>query len=150
NALVPVIGLTKLVVKCLLGPSPDKRNLDMVLHGAERSRDLVRQILAFSRKQDDESDLATVLDLAAVGEDALRLMRATLPSSIRLDTSIELGAPISGDAKQLQQVIVNVVTNAAQAIGEAQGRITVSLRPEGAEQRLSVADTGCGMEEVIQ
>jgi PAS domain S-box-containing protein len=148
NALVPVIALTKIVAGKLPDGSRERRNLAIVLTGAERSRDLVKQILAFSRKEEEERRRESV-DLGAVARDVLQLMRATLPASIRVADDIAPAPAITGDPGQLQQVIVNLMTNAAHAIGEAQGRITVSLRPDagGAHLRLSVADTGCGMDE---
>jgi two-component system, NtrC family, sensor kinase len=59
---------------------------------------------------------------------------------------------ITGAANQLHQVIVNLMTNAAQAIGHVQGMITVRLQPEtdGTHLLLSIADTGCGMDETTQ
>jgi PAS domain S-box-containing protein len=148
NALVPVIALTKMVAGKLPDDSRERRNLGVVVTGAERSRDLVKQILAFSRKEEEERRRESV-DLGAVLREALQLMRATLPASIRVAEDIEPAPAITGDPSQLQQVIVNLMTNAAQAIGQEQGRITVSLRPDagGADLRLSVADTGCGMDE---
>jgi two-component system, cell cycle sensor histidine kinase and response regulator CckA len=108
----------------------------------------VKQILAFSRKEEEGQPKQSV-DVAAVLREALGLMRATVPTSIRLVEEIAPNPAISGDPSQLQQVIVNIVTNAAQAIGPAHGSITVTLRPEpdGAHLRLSVADTGHGMDE---
>jgi signal transduction histidine kinase len=86
-----------------------------------------------------------------VVRDALQLMRATMPSSIRIAAEIAPVPAFTGDSGQLQQVIVNLMTNAAHAVGQSPGTITVSLRPEadGAELRLSIADTGCGMDEAI-
>jgi PAS domain S-box-containing protein len=149
NALVPVIALTKIVARKLPDGSRERRSLDVVLTGAERSRDLVKQILAFSRKEEEERRRESV-DLGAVLRDVVQLMRATLPASIRVVDEVAPAPAITGDPGQLQQVIVNLMTNAAHAIGEAQGRITVSLRPDadGAHLRLSVADTGCGMDEM--
>jgi signal transduction histidine kinase len=120
-----------------------------VVTGAERSRDLVNQILAFSRKEEEEKRRQEPVDLGAVLHEAMQLMRATLPASIRLEEQIASVPPIIGDAGQLQQVVVNIVTNAAQAIGRAQGRIAACLAEEaaGAQLRLSIADTGCGMDE---
>jgi PAS domain S-box-containing protein len=148
NALVPVIALTKLVARKLPDGSRERRSLDVVLTGAERSRDLVKQILAFSRKEEEERRRESV-DLGAVLRDVVQLMRATLPASIRVVDEVAPAPAIIGDPGQLQQVIVNLMTNAAHAIGEAQGKITVRLRPDadGAHLRLSVADTGCGMDE---
>jgi PAS domain S-box-containing protein len=147
NALVPVIGLTKLMAGKHAEGSRERRNLDTILAGAERSRDLVKQILAFSRKEEERPKQN--VDVAAVLRDALQLMRATVRTSIRFVEEIAPSPAIHGDPGQLQQMIVNIVTNAAQAIGEAHGWIAVTLRPEadGAHLRLSVADTGCGMDE---
>jgi PAS domain S-box-containing protein len=150
NALVPVIALTKMMAGKSSGDSRERRNLDMVLAGAERSRDLVKQILAFSRKEAERPQQS--VDVGAVLREALRLMRATVPTSIRLEEEIAPTPAIIGDPGQLHQMVVNVTTNAAQAIGQVPGKITVSLQPEtgGAHLRLSVADTGCGMDEATQ
>jgi PAS domain S-box-containing protein len=151
NALVPVVALTKMVAAKLPDGSRDRRNLDTVVGAAERSRDLVKQILAFSRKDEAGQRLESV-DVTAVLRDALRLMRATVPTSIRLKEEIAAAPPIAADAKQLHQVIVNLVTNAAQAIGEVHGTITIGLSadPDRALLRLWVADTGGGMDEATR
>ena len=148
NALVPAIALTKIVAQKLPADSRDRRNLETAVIGAERSRDLVKQIVAFSRKEEADRRGENV-DFGAVLREALHLMRSTLPASIRLEDNIALTLPVTGDPGELQQVIVNVITNAAQAIGRAQGRIAVRLAPaaEGAELRLTIVDTGCGMDE---
>jgi PAS domain S-box-containing protein len=151
NALVPVIALTKMVAGKLPDDSRERRNLGTVVTAAERSRDLVKQILAFSRKEEAEREYESV-DLGAVLQEALRLMRATLPASVGVAEEIAPVPTITGAANQLHQVIVNLMTNAAHAIGTAQGKITVRLQPEpdGAHLRLSIADTGCGMDEATQ
>jgi len=145
NALVPVIALTKMVASRLAQESRDRRSLATVLIGAERSRDLVKQILAFSRKEEHRAES---VDVAAVLKEALHLLRATLPASIRLVDEITPAPSVLGDPNQLHQVIVNLMTNAAHAIGDAHGTITLGMRPEdnGASLRLWVADTGNGMD----
>jgi signal transduction histidine kinase len=129
--------------------SRERRNLDMVMAGAERSRDLVKQILSFARKEERRGES---FDLAAVAREALRMMRASLPATIRLDEAIVPVPSMAGDPNQLHQVIINLVTNAAQAIGEAMGTIDVTVKPDldGTHLRLAVADTGCGMDEATQ
>ena len=79
-------------------------------------------------------------------------MRATLPASIRLQDEIAPAPAVTGDPNQLHQVIVNLMTNAAQAIGDVMGVITIRLTPEpdGAQLRLSVTDSGCGMDETTK
>jgi PAS domain S-box-containing protein len=146
NALVPVLALTKLVAGRLPDDSRERRNLDTVVQAAARARDLVKQVLSFSRKEEQRRE---EIDLAAVTSEALGLLRASVPSTIRLDETIAPTPLILGDAGQWHQVIVNLVTNAAQAIGETHGTISVLLRaePDGRHLRLTVADTGCGMDE---
>ncbi len=80
------------------------------------------------------------------------MLRASIPSTIALVDSIEPTIPIIGDPGQLHQVLVNLVMNAAQAIGDRQGTVTVLAQREsdGAQARLSVADTGCGMDGVTR
>jgi len=146
NALVPVIALAKLLARKMPQGSRDRRNLDTMVAGAQRSADLVKQILAFGRKADHRHES---VDLGGVLREALRMMRAVVPTSIALDEEIAPTPPIAGDPNRLHQVIVNLITNAAHALDQSHGRITVGLQPEadGAALRLWVADTGCGMDE---
>jgi PAS domain S-box-containing protein len=149
NTLVPVVALTKIVQRRLPEGSRERANLETVVQASERARDLVKQILAFSRKQELRQE---TFDLAAVAVEALSMLRASIPSSIRLEPRLSPTPPIQGDPVQLHQMIVNLVTNAAQAIGLAQGTITVVLAAEADEAhlRLSVSDTGCGMDEATR
>jgi PAS domain S-box-containing protein len=146
NALTPVIALTTLVARKLPEGSRERGNLDTVVGAAQRSRALVEQILSFSRNESgrrrDDVDLAEVL------RDALCLLRATVPTSIRIEQTIAPTPLLEADPGQLQQVIVNLVNNAAQAVGEAMGTIAIRLEPtlDGAHLCLSVSDTGCGMD----
>ena len=147
---MPVVALTKMAARKAAEGSRERRNLDMVLAGAERSRDLLKQVLAFSHKERDEQE-RRVIDVGSVLREALRMMRAMLPASIRLEEEIRPTPPIMGDPNQIQQVIVNLLTNGAQAIGQAQGGISVRLAPVADDTmlQLTVVDTGCGMDEAV-
>jgi PAS domain S-box-containing protein len=147
NMLVPVLALSAAVAKKLPEGGRERRNLDTVRSSAERARELVNQILTFSRMEGAPAQSS--VDVGAVLREALQRLRATVPPSIHLAEEIAPVSAITGDADQLRQVVVNLLTNAVQAIGQAQGSITASLQPAGADLRLSVADTGCGMEEAI-
>jgi PAS domain S-box-containing protein len=147
NTLVPILALSKLALQLLPADSPVRGDLATVVAASEQARDLVRQILAFSRKQGlDKREI----DLRAVTRDALAMLRASLPATVRLVDALEDVPPVLGDAGQLQQVMVNLVANAAHAIGDAIGTITVTLAPTGdtarSEIKLAVTDTGCGIE----
>jgi PAS domain S-box-containing protein len=151
NALVPVIALTQLVIRKLPEESRERHNLDTVLAGAQRSRDLVKQILAFSRKEEEPQKRSSV-DVGSVLREALGMMRASLPATIRIREAIAPAPSVHGDHGQLHQVVVNLMTNAAEAIGENQGTITLhlALEPDGRHLRLGVSDTGRGMDPARQ
>jgi len=95
-----------------------------MLTAGEGARDLVRQILAFSRREGPSYD---AFDFTDVVRDALRMIHASLPATIGIVEAIERVPQMLGDAGQLHQVIINFVVNAALAIGDTMGTITVSL-----------------------
>jgi NO-binding membrane sensor protein with MHYT domain/nitrogen-specific signal transduction histidine kinase len=143
NSLVPVLALARIVLDDLPEDDPLHEDISMIIGASERARDLVKQLLAYSRRQ----DLARPeIDLAAITRDALDALRASLPPHVRLVEQIEPVRPMRGDTADLQQVIGNLVVNAARAIGADQGTITVTLEMAGAHIRLAVADNGCGMD----
>jgi PAS domain S-box-containing protein len=153
NTLVPVLGLAKLTMKRLPEASRERANLATILQAGERARDLVRQILAFSRK---DAPHRQPVDLAALARDSLKMLAASLPATIRVEQIIEDAPLVLADPSQIHQVLINLVVNAAQAIGDGMGRITVRLGPAAAAAsetsgdvavRLSVSDTGGGMDQ---
>jgi signal transduction histidine kinase len=153
NVLVPIMALTKLTAARLPEGSPERRNLERVEAASHRAKALVQQVLAFSR---NEQAARQEIDLSALLREALGMLRASVPARIRIVEAIEPVPAIHGDASQLHRVIVNLLTNAAQAIGDASGKIALALRPDAApgEERadvlLEVADDGCGMEEAVR
>ena len=158
NAMVPLLALTKLAVQALPEGSRERRRLELVQRGAERAREVAAQMLAFSREEKVET---TSVDFPVVLREAMELLRASLPSTIRLETRISPVPLIVANAGQLSQVIVNLVNNASQAIGAGMGVIDVSLEPSspptavaggkgGPWVRLAVTDTGCGMDEATR
>ena len=119
-----------------------------------RARDMVRQILTFSRKSDQEM---VAVEIRPIINEALKLIRATLPSTIEIRTNLEFSATISADPTQIHQVLMNLCTNAGHAMATG-GVLTVALteldHTSGSEAsltcsgpcvRLTVSDTGCGM-----
>src|SRR5215469_2037504 len=86
NTLVPIVALSKLTARRFEAGTPLRNNLDTIYEASERARDLVRRVLAFSRKE--EPDQQQEANLADVVREALKLMRATVPTSIQLDSEI--------------------------------------------------------------
>jgi signal transduction histidine kinase len=152
NTLVPVLALAKITARALPEKSRERGNLEMILQASERARDLVGRILAFSRK---EVVTRRAVDLADLTRSALKLLRASLPATIKLEGRITTVPPVMGDAGQLLQIVINLVTNAGQAIAGGLGTITVETAPappdadplSDAAVRLTVSDTGCGMDQ---
>src|SRR5262249_22628289 len=102
-----------------------------------------RRILAFSRHQQVAKARA---DLALITREALQMLRPTIPAMVLISEEIEDVGLILADSGQIQQVVVNLVANAVQAIGNHVGTITVGLSQSGNFMCLRVADSGCGMD----
>jgi PAS domain S-box-containing protein len=160
NTMVPVVTLSKLTLKHLPEGSIERSNLELIHQSGVRARGLIHQILAFSRK---EKAVKQRVDLANFVTETLGMIRATAPSTIQIDHTAEAGLPpVTADPSQLHQVLINLITNAVQAIGGEMGTITISLdgaaieASDGADAttsgpavRLVIGDTGCGMDKTI-
>ncbi len=159
NILAGIMGFADLGIKEAADPVATAASFTEILKAGGRARDLTRQILAFSRHREQDRK---PLDLETDVRDALRLLRATLPASVEIITEFETGAPkVLADSVQVHQVITNLVTNAWHAIGDHPGQIRVRLSTFSVDAdfahthpdlrparyvRLSVCDTGCGMD----
>ncbi len=150
NTLVPIQALSKLLLREFPDAGQTREDLETILDASLQARDLVQQILAFSRKQ---NIVKQSIDLVATIRTSLTMLRASVPRTIELVEKIESVPPILADNSQVQQVIINLVTNAAQAIGDKIGRITVSLSSAPADAlgretiELSITDTGRGISD---
>jgi signal transduction histidine kinase len=138
-------------------------SLAEIVKAHARGRDLVRQILLFSRRQEPRRE---IMDVAPVVEEALRLLRPTMPPGVTVRTrAAEALPPVRADALQLHQVMMNLGTNAAYAMRERGGTLTAdvdAITVEGGTQRshtglepgsyirVKVADTGTGMTEEVR
>jgi two-component system cell cycle sensor histidine kinase/response regulator CckA len=98
----------------------------------------VRQILTFSRK---EATPQQRFDLGAIAHEAMGMLRAIVPATIKIDVALAPVPPLLDDPGQWHRVLVNLVSNVAKAIGTAHGRIAVELLPAADGLELAVADT---------
>ena len=163
NILGAILGFGEMAQQHAAPGSDMRRHIDRVLQAGARARVLVRRILDFSRSGVAER---VPVHIQAVAEEAIAMLRPSLPEGIRFDVQLDAGtAAVLGDGTQLYQVVMNLCTNAAQAIGEA-GVIALALErvqcdtprhllqgdlAAGAYVRMSVTDTGSGMTaEVLQ
>jgi signal transduction histidine kinase len=150
NTLMPILALSELLMRKMPEGTGEREDLETIVQASRHGRDLVRRILAFSRHQQVQR---TRVDLAAITHQALQMLRPTIPATVLINEEIEDAPLILADPGQIQQVVVNLVTNAVQAIGDHMGTITVSLSPAiGSPSptrnfiRLRIVDTGCGMD----
>ncbi len=152
NTLVPILALTKMTMARVPEGSRERSNLELVLRSSEHARDLVKQILMFSRK---ETAVMQSIDLGSIAREALRMLRSSVPLHIRLIEDVGGTHEIMGDSGKLCQAIINLVTNAVQAIGEEAGVIGISLSDQNDTDadgitvpvvRLTVTDTGRGID----
>ncbi len=160
NVLTAIVGHLSLARRALPADHAVQAHLCVVQDASARATDLVRQILAFSRKRTPQR---AVTRLAPIVEETVRLLRSTLPAMIELRT--ELGGSafdVLGDPSQIHQVVMNLATNAAHAIGTRGGSISIRLHPSQVVEKLavtageippgrymvlSVSDDGAGMDE---
>ncbi|WP_066268826.1 hybrid sensor histidine kinase/response regulator [Hydrogenophaga palleronii] len=163
NLLAAILGNLVLAREDVGENHPAQESLAEINRAAIRARQLVQQILTFSRRQTQEMVRQPLTPLV---EDALGLMRSLLPAGIRLVTRLPSGCLyVLADATQMQQVLMNLCTNAWQAMEDGSGDITVALREQvldasqglqlgglagGTYACLSVADNGPGMGEATQ
>lgn len=162
NLLTPVIGQAEIAMHLLPQDSPIQHHLAQVIEAGFRARDLVQQILAFSRQSEPRR---VPLRLAPVLKNTLTLLRASLPTTIEIRQNINAGSDvILADQTEIHQILLNLSTNAAYAMGEKGGVLEISLvdmalGPDDTSQhfdlspgpylRLSVSDTGHGMDQVV-
>jgi signal transduction histidine kinase/ActR/RegA family two-component response regulator len=152
NILFPIVGYTELTMDDIPAGSQASQNLEEVLKAANRAKELVKQILTFSRQNDQERKPLKVQSLI---KEALKLLRATIPSTIEINSFIddECGL-IEGDPTQIHQVIMNLCTNAFHALQDTGGKIEVSLKEAnlGYDQSMLRAgmDVGRHLELVVK
>ena len=152
NILTAISGFAELTKEALPDSHDEMDNLEQIILAADRAKNITAQILAFSRGEETDTEPVILGNLVT---EALNMLQASIPKSvvIRKDISQVLGthAFILGDANKLHQIIINLVTNAAQAIPDKGGEVGVTVRlskhkGQGEMVELIVADTGKGMD----
>lgn len=158
NILVPILVTSQILLDEAEKDTQMFEDVEQINTAAKRARDLVKHILAFSRQNYGE---CINIDLTQIVKEVAKLLQGTLPSSITLNYYIDPDCGrVEADPTQIHQVLMNLCTNAYQAIGENEGKIDISLgsislskdeavecalQTAGEFVTLSVKDTGCGM-----
>ncbi len=159
NILTAVLAFTQLALEEVEETERVEDSLKEVLVAGERARDLVQQILTFSRQSPYQPE---PMRLQAVVREAAAMMGATVPKNVRVEMEVLPDAPaVMADGSQMHQVVVNLCTNAVQAMAHGGGRLSLRLSatrlrasdprlkpgmPPGPYAELVVQDTGEGIE----
>ena len=161
NILFPILGFSEMIMQDLPSQSPVRGQMQSVIDGAVRARELVQQILTFSREREQD---CRPLRLQLIVKEVLKLARASLPATIKITKNIpsDVGM-VKADPTQMHQVILNLISNALHAMEENGGELSVSLsQADFSEDKLpafemnpgpyvclAVTDTGQGMEDEV-
>jgi PAS domain S-box-containing protein len=162
NVLAAIIGYTEMAMEEEQNEI-QRRYLQETLKGAERAKNLVRQILSFSRQDGREKK---PLDLKLLLKEAVKFLRASIPATVEIRQHlIDESCNIMADPTQMHQIIMNLCTNAAQAMKRTGGLLKIELATielaqgeiphhhdlkPGHYLKLTVSDTGHGIEPALQ
>jgi CheY-like chemotaxis protein len=161
NILASIMGYAELAILDVEKNTELHEYLNQVMVAGSRAKDLVRQILTFSRQTEKE---LRPLQLELILNEVFKLLRASLPATIEMRQNINSESPVLADSTQMHQLIMNLCTNAAHAMEQKGGILTVELndvhleteltqRPSniaaGAYIQLTVSDTGHGMTPAV-
>jgi len=162
NLLTAILGHADLALISLSPTAPARHNIEEILKASRRAADLCQQLLAYTGRG---KFVIEPIQLDELIEEMVHLLRTFISKKVILNLSLHRNLPrIEGDPSQIRQVLMNLVMNASEAIGDTSGVVTIStgvtfcdrgfLRdtyldddlPEGHYVTLDVSDTGCGMD----
>ncbi|BBO83703.1 hypothetical protein DSCO28_42690 [Desulfosarcina ovata subsp. sediminis] len=158
NILQPMMGYSELLKYSLAGEGPQQRYVDGLYQSCMRAKELVNQILTFSRQSENKT---VAVRIQSILKEVIKLSRSTIPSYIEIDQKIQKDCPpVVIDPTQLHQIAMNLIVNAYHAVEVSGGKITVCLKAIVLEKNdglatslqpgryavLSIADTGYGMD----
>ncbi len=157
NILSGIFGYAELSLMAEGNDPETEYYMREIIRASERARELVNQILTFSRQTEVE---LRPISVKPVLKEALKLLRASIPATIHIEADLTSDAAILAEPTQIHQVVMNLFTNAVHAIGESRGTITLALDDvfldetftkthpdvkQGKHLRLGVSDTGAGI-----
>jgi len=165
NILFPITGNVEILLMDTAKDSDSHKYLMNILKASDRAKKLINQILAFTRQPQGETATPTPVLVQPIVKETLNLLRETIPKTINIVQKIDMNCnPIMADSTQIYQVIMNLCTNAYQAMENSGGTLTVNLCETDIDEnelprflelqpgrylQLLIFDTGVGMEKEI-
>ena len=166
NLLMAILGNAELALTYISPVSPARDNIDEISKASQRAAELAKQMLAYSGKG---RFVVQALDLSELVEEMAHMLEVSVSKKAVLRYELANGLPaVEADASQIRQVVMNLISNASDAIGDRNGVISIATGlmdvdrsylqetyideelPEGPYVTLEVADTGCGMDAETQ
>ncbi len=163
NILAAILGYGEMARTQLLADDPVRADIDQVIKAGNRAKGLVKQILTFSRQGEENF---SSMQIQPIVREALKLLRSSMPSTIQIQKNIDSNCrPVLANPTQVHQVIMNLCTNAKDAMAQNNGTLTVSLSEIDTESKsftknpqlesgsyldLAIHDTGSGMDKLTQ
>ncbi|HEY1495310.1 MAG TPA: PAS domain S-box protein [Candidatus Solibacter sp.] len=156
NLLGSVVSVAELAELEMMADASPREQVQKIKSLAVRASEIVRELMIYSGQ--DQAEL-TSLDLSSLAEEMLELLRVSISKHAVLKTELPRNLPpMRGNAAQIRQVLMNLIINASEALGESDGVIRIAVSraapnrslPEGDFLRLEVSDTGCGISEESQ
>ncbi len=159
NILAPIMGRAELMLLGNIDSAGLQEHCRGIIDASKRARNLVQQILTFSRQVDQEIKPVSIVEVI---EEVVQLVRPAMPAAITIDSCLPAQCPrVMADSTQLHQVIMNLITNAFHAMEEKGGRLAIRLETvtlgvgefndfsisPGLYMRLSIEDSGHGMDQ---
>jgi len=162
NLLVPILSLSELSLRNVPHDSPEYENLTVIARAGQSAKELVEEVMAFSHRFEPKSEY---LDIHSVIKSNMELLRSSVPKAIKITEILDPNTGIIfGDAAQISSILINLASNAVDAIGSETGGIIINLAPatiddstnnssiisaqleNGSYARLAITDTGHGMD----
>ncbi|MDA8141904.1 MAG: PAS domain S-box protein, partial [Desulfobacteraceae bacterium] len=162
NLLTPILGYAEIIQSDLPANSPLRESISQIVDASTKAKELVKQILTFSRQHEHE---LRPIQVHHIVQEAGNLLRASIPKSIEIKKSIHKTGYILADPAQIHQVVMNLGTNAYHAMRETGGTLSIGVKeievePDlylpgltvqpGKYVRLEISDTGIGMDEAVK
>ena len=160
NILTPILGYSEMIKQNFSDNDPNHQYINEIINGCIRAKDLIYQMLSFSRETSHER---RPLNIIPIIKETLKLIRSSLPRTINITQNYESPCPvISADPTRIHQVVMNLCTNAYQAMEEQGGVLSIEVKKLYVDEntsrkyidletgdyiKLSISDTGTGMDE---
>ncbi|MEG1145117.1 MAG: ATP-binding protein [Clostridium sp.] len=163
NLLTPIMGYSEFLMEQMGKNSKYYEDIEEIFTAGTKAKEIVEQILPFSRKETDSAAFSTI-SIDVIVHDALKMIRLLIPANIMLSEQLHAGGiNVYGNATQLHQILLNLYSNAYQSMDENGGKLTVKTEKITSQKlpgsykgvaetdfvKIMVEDSGCGMSEEV-